>query len=505
MKKIKEIAEKIQNLQTILSKLNWTHYTTGFDFGIEEKQKELIDFYKKEENYKHILKKEKEVEDEIDKRKVKIMKDMFEPYHLSEELNEIRLKIRKLTTKLSNVLNTFRYEVDGKKVTSVEIYQILSTEDDENLRKKAYMSRKQINKPLVDNGFIDLINLRKEFAQKAGYDNFVDYKLDKQELSSNIFEGWVDEVHQMLEKMNKVRTKYAQKYLNKSELKPWDTEYVQAQFAPVLKRKVNMLNYKEVLNNFFSKFGINLDEYNITYDIFSRNNKSEWGYNFPIEYGKDSRILANVKNMYKEFGVLLHESGHGIHAFKLDPENVILNFGISGIIFEGIANLFGSFLHDEFFYKDIFQKDYKDISNQMRKLEEWFRINSLRAVPNILFDQRLYKNKIKSIDDITDIYWNTYKEVLKEKPYAEQPIWAYRIHHTTHPIYLHNYLMGDVTYKMIKNTYNKKNGTDKITENPKDFMNFMDKKVIEPSGRYPYEELFEKISGRKFSLEYLKK
>ncbi|TYB32058.1 MAG: M3 family oligoendopeptidase [Candidatus Mcinerneyibacterium aminivorans] len=504
MKKLNDMAKNIREHQIMLSKLNWTNYTTGFDFGIQQAQKDLIEYYKDKNNYNYILKKEKEVSDELNKRKVKIMKDMFEKYHLSDELNDLRLEIRKLTTDLSKILNNFRYEIDDKKVTSVDIYQILTTNEDEELRKKAYMSRKQINKPLVERGFIELLNLRKQFAEKSGYKDFVEYKLDEQELSTEIFNNWINETHEILPAMKDIRKKYAKKYLNKAELKPWDEAYLNGKISPVLKENINMLDYYEILSKFFNKFGIDLEQYNITYDIFSRNNKSEWGYNFPIEYGEDSRILANVKNMYNEFGVLLHETGHGIHSFKIDPEERILNFGISGIIFEGIANLFGSFLYDEFFYKDIIERDIEKINNQMRNLKKWNKINNFGRIPDILFDQRLYLNDVKNLDDINNLYWNTYDEVLQEGPYAKQPIWGYRIHHTTHPIYLHNYLMGDVTYKMFKSVFNNKNNIDRISEKPKKFIEFLERKVIEPSGKYPYEKLFKHISQEKFSLKYLK-
>jgi len=503
MEKIYKIAEEAKKLSIKRSKLSWTKFTTGFDFGIEEANKKNLEFYKDEDNYKEIIKMEDKVEDKVDKRRIEILKNGFEPYHLSDKLNDINLKIQNLTNKLSSVLNNFRFKIDGEKVTSVEIYDILNSSDDRNLRKKAFLSRNQINKKLVDEGFIDLINLRKEFAEEFGANDYVEYKLSRQELSSKIFDNWENEVKDALPEIKKINNKMNKKYLNVEEIKPWDRTYISSQIAPKLNEKVEMSKYYETINSFLNNFGINLDNYNIVYDIFPRKNKSEWGYNFPIETGKDSRILANVKNKFNEYGVLLHESGHGIHFYELDPEEIILNRGVSGIISEGIANLFGSFLLESIFYENIIG-DSDEIREQFENIKKWRNIQSVLAIPNILFDQKLYKNEIKNIEDIHDIYWNNYKLLLKKEPYAENPVWGYRIHHTTHPIYLHNYFMGTVTNKMIKQVFCKKHSIEKVTDKPKEFWNFVKDNIIKPSGKYKYNELFKRISGEDFSLKYLK-
>lgn len=92
----------------------------------------------------------------LDKRRVDIIALIFKPYHLSEELNQLDLKIQQKITDLSKILNTFRFTLNGKEVRAKEITQILRSEPDRKTRKQAYLCRAQINKSLVDAGFIDL-------------------------------------------------------------------------------------------------------------------------------------------------------------------------------------------------------------------------------------------------------------------------------------------------------------------------------------------------------------
>ena len=500
MERLLSMSKKLNEMGTNLSRLAWVQYTVGYDFGIEQAYKDMNDFLQDKSNYELVLEyMNRDDLDPVNKRRVDIAYNGIKQYHLNDELNELNMRIQKKTNELSMILNTFRFKLDGKEVSSVELTQILSNEDDRELRKKAYFARNQINQALVDGGFIDLINMRKEYAVKYGDKDFVEHMLKQNELSPTIFDNWRGDLKAHIDDLNSKRRKYAKKFLNVDEMMPWDEDYILAKIAPAQNSTVDMSNYYEKLRKFFLNFGLDLDEYNITYDIFSRKNKSEWGYNFPIEAGVDSRILANVKNKYHEYGVLLHETGHGIHSFLLKPEEILLNQGVSGIVTEGIANLFGGFLYDELFYKSFFDNS---VEEQFKELSEYKKLNYLRFVGNIFFDHELYRNDIKSLDDIHNLYFKVDGELFGDKPSIEAPPFAYRTYYTTHPIYMHNYFMGDVTCEMIRKVFCKKYGVSSVSEKPKEFGEFLISEVIDVSGLYKYEELFKRISGEEFSLKW---
>ncbi|MBN2795274.1 MAG: peptidase M3A and M3B thimet/oligopeptidase F [Clostridia bacterium] len=502
--KIFELMKKLDALSVESSRLGWVQYTTGYDFGVVENDKKINDFLMNKDHFELVKSHYSMDLDEKDRRRMDLVFKMFEPYHKSDEINALNEKIQEKVNELSMILNTFRFKLDGKEVTSVELSQILNNDNDREKRKKAYLARNQINKPMVDAGFLDLIEMRKEMAKLNGFNSFVELKLYEEDLTPDIFKSWKDEVNEMLPKMNEKRKYYAQKFLKDDQLHPWDAAYVSNKIAPSLSKQVNMLEYYKHLSDLFMKFGFNLDEYNITYDVFSRQNKSEWGYNFPIETAKDSRILANVKDRFYEYGVLLHETGHGVHSFLQSPDEPILNMGINGIVTEGIANLFGSLMLNETFYSTFFDTDLETAREEFKEIKEWEKLNALRSVSRILFDQAFYTTENKNLEDIYEMYWNNEKEILGTEKGDYEPPWAFLIHHTTHPIYLHNYFMGDVTCEMLAEVFNKAHGTKSITDKPLAFGKFLYEKVIQPSGLYDYKTLFEKISGEPFSLKYIK-
>lgn len=500
---IDNMASEYEELMSNYSRLLWTQYTIGYDFGLNEAYQKMMEYLKDKNRFDTVKAQRAIASSEIDKRKMELMFRKFEPYHQSDIINELQEKIQNKTRELSQILNTFRFKLEGREVTSVEISQILMSEDDRELRMKAYLARNQINKPLVDAGFVELLDMRKELAGKLGYESFVHYELSKNDLSYDLFVPWKDQINNILPQIDAKRAEYGKKYIGADTIQPWDEMYIQGKIAPSLNSNVDMLKFYECIRDYIQKFGYNLDDYNLTYDVYPRKNKSEWGYNFTIAKGRDSRILANVKNRYSEYDVLMHESGHGLHSFLLDPEEKILNMGISGIVSEGIANLFGSLIYDETFFEVFFKDNIEVVRREFKELHEYKKLNSLRAVGNIFFDQQLYLSDIKTLDDIYELYWKVNSDYLGVDKGDYEPAWGFRIHHTTHPIYLHNYFMGDVTCEMIRGVFNEKFGTNNITEKPLEFGRFLHDEVIKPSGLYSYEKHFEKISGQPFSLSFM--
>lgn len=502
--KVSEIARELADVYTEYGRLNWTKYTTGYDFGVNEAYLKSLKILKDKDRYKIILDHLEKDLGADDRRRVELLAKRFKNYHLSDELNKLSEKMQQKTTELSQILNTHRNTVQGRQVSSIEIAQIVQQSDDAALRREAFLSRTAVNKPLVDGGFIELLEMRKEYALLYGSKDYVEYSLEQQELAPELFTSWRAELQEQLPLILKTQREYAEQYLGKSDYLPWDRAYLSAKIAPELKKEVDMAEFYEPICKFYSRFGIDISLDNTTYDVFPRKNKSEWGYNFPIQAGVESRILANVKNRYSQYGVLLHETGHAMHFARLDKDDVLMNMGVSGIISEGIANLFGGFLYDEIFYKDFFANDLTEVGTHMNSIRKWNKVNQITAIENILFDQALYLNPIHNLDDIHELKWKYYNELSGKQPYAEEPLWGFLIHHTTHPVYLHNYLMGDVTGEMLMQVFCQQNNIDCVLEQPEDFGKFVIDQVIKPSGRYPFAELFKRISGGDFSLQYLK-
>lgn len=132
------------------------------------------------------------------------------------------------------------------------------------------------------------------------------------------------------------------------------------------------------------------------------------------------------------------------------------------------------------------------------------KINAYTPVEDILFDHALLTDNLTSLDDINNLKLNYMKELGGIDTFNGDPPWAYLIHHTTHPVYLHNYFMGDVTCAMLKEVFKKKNNVENIFDASEEFGAFLREKVISPSGLLPFGKLFRSISGEDFSLKWMR-
>ncbi len=503
MENLEKLAELLQDLNTEYSRLNWAKYTTGLDFGVNKAYGHIVELLKNNHHWDTIQECKESETDSVNVRKTVIMERVFKPFHLSENLNKLSMDIQQLTSKLSAVLNTHRCKVNGTEMSSPDIAKILSTNQDRKLRKTAYLAREQISKPLIDTGFLDLVSLRKEYAREMGASDFVQHSLEEQELEPDMFSSWQEELHTILPLMKKVRSQFAGEYIQADEVMPWDEAFIASSIAPELNSVMDMSGFLMPIDELFKKFGFDITSMNITYDVFPRRNKSEWGYNFPIQTGIDSRILANVKDRFSGFGVLLHETGHAVHSFTSDPGEIILNKGISGIVSEGIANLFGSFRGRKVFYSQFFGSGTEEAEKHFNELKKWTRASQLMALGRIVFDHNIYRADLADLDDVNQLFWDTRKTLFEEDPYADQPVWANTIHYTTHPIYLHNYLLGDLTCDMLEEVFLRRESITDIMEKPRAFGDFVKSEVIKPSGMYPFPDLFKRISGEDLSLSFL--
>ncbi len=507
--RLREILNEQAGLKKKQLEVSWVHYTTGLDFGVAAAAAAEHSFLRDKANYAAVCDAREKDLSPNDRRRVELMHYEFQEHHLSDRADRLRKEIDDVETSLTGVLNKNRVVVEGREIQALEWSKLVTENPDRSVRQKAYLARRNINQKLFDTGFLKLIDLRKEFALANGAADFVSYQLQKSELNPALFSNWRRDCQSRAKSYQNRRNELAQRHLGVDELMPWDVEFVKNQACRYNKVEVDMIGFLKPMAKVFSTYGFEIENLNITFDIFPRKNKSEWGFSFPMEIGRDNRVLANVDSRYSGFWVLLHETAHGVHFLGLDPDDHAMNSGVSGVVAEGFANFFGDLAFSREFLKEVFRPESEaaaragaDVDVMAKSFDEVKRISDLGNLTSMamtIFDQELYRTNIKSLDDIHNLKWSIDREMLGAEPYADQPLWGHVIHHTTAPIYLHNYILGDVMCENMKEIFQRRTGAA-ATERPFEFGTFWKEKVLGPSGRYPFLDLYERVCEEPLSI-----
>src|SRR6056297_3111812 len=120
MNQVKNIAKKLNEKYTHYSQLSWVQFTTGLDLGVKEGYQEILSVVKDKKHFETILSEREKDHDMLDKRRIELLYKHFKPYHKTDEINQLKVEIKNLTTDLSKLLNTFRCTFEGEKITTIE-------------------------------------------------------------------------------------------------------------------------------------------------------------------------------------------------------------------------------------------------------------------------------------------------------------------------------------------------------------------------------------------------
>ncbi|HAG91949.1 MAG TPA: hypothetical protein DCL41_08760 [Bdellovibrionales bacterium] len=505
MEQITKISDDLAALYAEGNRRQWALFTTGFDFGVQEINEKLDAYRKDKNNFKIVSEYKNRDLDPIEQRGADLLFKEFQWNHLSERASRLKKEINELQIQLVDLQNKHRIQIGGIDYTSSQIAEILNKDPNQERRREAFLSRTQINRKLIDGGFLKLLDLRREYALACGRKDFASLKLETDELNSEMFNSFVEECSSRISVLKEKESQIAQESLNENWIEPWDFSYIKNLFCSFNSQPVDLVNFLEPLKSVFRSFGFDLDGLNITFDIFPRKNKSEWGYNFIIEPGVESRVLTNAGGQFYDYWILLHEAAHGVHYLGLDKNKKLINRGVSGMVSEGFANFFGNLAYSKEFLSEIFGQGFNEAYIAFKKLSSVSDLQAFELIQQTIFDQRLYLSEVSTMNGVEELVWQTRRELLGKEPYADEPVWGHLIHHTSVPIYLHNYFLGDVMCEKMKEVFQRRSGQH-WAEDPKGFGGFWKDEVLKPSGRYPFPELFERVCGEKISIgSYLDK
>jgi len=348
----KEITDFLDYLNTEYFKLHktyedffWTSYMG--DHSIDEKFKKantkLTEFRSSQELLEQVdtmltFTKGKE------KERLGYWKNFFSVWQTPKDLLMLRDQIMDVETRIKTAQGNFEYGyVDPKTkdfvpASKLKLYSLISTNDDETIRKAAYEGIQSSAPAFVDE-YVEYVKLLNAFAHKLGFEDFYAYKvfteegMTKKELF-NIFDELYEKGKFAFEDIRALAKD------NPKLKQPWNFSYMTS--ADFDKEEDPYFQFESALNVWtksFANLGIDFRGSTITLDLLDRKGKHTNGFchwpeiihfkegkRVPGRSGLTCNVIPGALGSGEEgIHTLFHEGGHAAHILNSDMQDVCVN------------------------------------------------------------------------------------------------------------------------------------------------------------------------------------
>ena len=534
-----KFCKELERVSINLEKSCWDFYTNSTAENLkryEEAQDEYSKVFQNRDWYNKFLAINK---DELSKHKQKQLKELLKEF--DEELNtgEELKALRKKENEIAQKYNSYIPKIDGKEVSKPEIFKIMQTETNPDLRKKAYDAKIK-GADLIAEDMIEFVKMRNEYAKNKGYGTYFEYKLKEDyDVDLEFLNKLIDEVYtnasgkikEILEKKQKELKEFfgveklenyhyglllnnnPEKGVNKileasSQATPPDEKGVNkileasSQATPPDEKGINEVLINQdivsISKTMYKNMGYDIDklekEGKITLDLFARKGKNTHGFCFGVEAGKDSRILANLINNVTSLDTLNHELGHCVYDLGISTELPFLDRRASSpAVTEAIAMMMGDIIKIENVLDKIVPDELLERFKMTHKDDEAsFVAKSLLIID---FEREIYTNPEQNPAEL----WQNLSKKYLNRENEQDNEWASIPHYLSHPAYYQNYFRANLMKVQIYNYLKSVLGN--ITENNKS-AEFMDKNIFRYGASIEEYELIKQLTGSEFSASY---
>ena len=433
-------------------------------------------------------------------------------------------KMVKLSTEIERMFNTFRAEIDGKKLSNNDLLKMLREETDSARRRQIWQALKQVG-GAVSPKLIELAKLRNQAAAKLGFDNFWEMQIRLQEHNPKQLLAIFDELEGLTgEPFGKMKRKMdgelAERFrVAPEEMMPWHYDNPFFQAAPPSARVDLDELYKhktkeeivEIARVFFDDVGLPIEDIIARSDLYEREGKDQHAFCISINRAEDVRTLCNIKPTAEWMDTMLHEEGHAVYDVLID-RTLPYNTREPAHIFttEGVAMLFGALAKTPAWMVEYAGADKDRVDRLAEAIYEQRRREQLIfarwTMVMLNFEKALYEDPQR---DLNKLWWDYVErfQMLTRPADRDKPDWAAKPHFTIAPVYYHNYMLGELFAAQLRSVLGELAGHEGPTaelsfNGRKEFGDFLKREVFAPGSTRPWPEFVRGATGNRLSAKY---
>ncbi|MFH1159397.1 MAG: M2 family metallopeptidase [bacterium] len=430
--------------------------------------------------------------------------------------------IVKLETEIERKFSIFRTELNGKKITDNDVEEILRASKDVNKQKEVWMAQKKIGR-VVAGDVKKLVIMRNEVAKEVGFKNYHSMQLTLSEQDPKVITELFDELDTLtkdafIKVKEDIDTYFVTYYKlkNKEELMPWNYQNRFFQEAPKI-YDVDLTTYytdknlESLTAAYFYRIGLPIDHMLKNSDLYEKEGKNQHAFCTSIDKLKDVRVLCNVKPNSYWMNTMLHEFGHAVYDYNIEPTlPFVLREPAHTFTTEAIAMIFGRFSSNPQWLRDMVgiseEEKLKIADNCFKTLRLEQLVFSRWAQVMFRFEKAMYADPHQ---DLNKLWWDLVEEyqLMKRPDGRDEPDWASKIHVALFPCYYHNYLLGELLasqlyYYIVENVIQSEDYRFQSFANNPAVGNYLRGKVFSVGSKYYWNTMIEKATGEKLTAKY---
>jgi oligoendopeptidase F len=459
-------------------------------------------------------------------------KGFFQDNQVPDDILKLKNEISDLEGKIHKILNGRKegyINPKTKKFTSASMAKmgnLQSTHPDEKVRKACYTAMNKLSKDAMKE-FVDLVNLRNEYARERGYEDFYDFHLSdlegmsKKELTKIFGDIYQDTKHSF------GKIKKLEKH-NPGITRPWNYAYMMS--GDFRKEEDQYFQFEEALGRWgksFAAMGIRFRGGEIKMDLLDRKGKHgngfcHWPKTVLFESGKRNPgaagLTCNVvpNQIGSGFGgyiTLFHEGGHAAHLLNSEQKEVFFSheYEPMSVTWAEIQSMFLDSVMSspewcsryaknekgEAYPMDLYEKRVKKVS-----INTPLRMNGILYISEFELlcyaEEKLTKKRLGEILKHVDSKY--YGHLGGRSPYTAMNV--PHIYQWDSAAYYHGYGLAELGLSQLTEYLRNKYGY--IVDNPNVYKELQ--KVWKLGGSLPMKELVVLATGKKLSAKaYLKK
>lgn len=393
--------------------------------------------------------------DPLDRRQIEILYRAFLRNQLPERVIE---RMTRLSSEITNKFNVYRAVVNGETLTGNQVRDELRECTDSQRLETVWVAEKRVGR-LVAPDLMELVELRNEAARTLGFDNFYTMSLALDEQNDAGLAVLFDELDALTRgpftrAKSQIDDFLGRRYgLDRSDLRPWHHQDPFFQEAPRI-YELRLDKYYEnrdiltLVSEFFEGIGLEVRSILERSDLYEKPGKEQHAYCMDMDRKGDIRVLANVRNDETWTATMLHELGHAVYDYHIDPRlPFVLRHHAHVFTTEAVAMFFGRLSKDADWIQittGLSESEKSSISRDVLNSQKLAQLVFARwCQVMVRFERALYADPNQNLNKLWWDLVETY-QMVRSVHGRDEPDWAAKIHIVSAPVYYHNYMLGEL-------------------------------------------------------------